>query len=209
MIRIAITDDESLIASSLATLLGLEDDLEVLAVLGSGEDLVEWWRRGLRQEGGHAPADVCVCDLQLTGMDGVETAVAIRALTPAARVLVITSHARPHALKRALAAGVQGFLPKTSTAQRFAEAIRSVHAGGRFIDPDLAALTITAGASPLTGRESELLELAGRGGSVEDIAAAAHLAVGTTRNYLSSAMGKVGAGNRFEAFMIARERGWI
>lgn len=208
MIRIVITDDEALVASSLATLLSLEEDLEVVAVHACGEDLVDWWRRHLALEGA-APADVCVCDLQLTGIDGVETAARIRQLSPGARVLVITSHARPHALKRALAAGVAGFLPKTSTAQRFAEAIRAVHAGGRFIDPDLAAQTITAGASPLTEREAELLDLAGRGRSVEDIADAAHLAVGTTRNYLSSAISKVGAHNRFEAFMIARERGWL
>ncbi|MFC6146801.1 response regulator [Corynebacterium nasicanis] len=198
MIRIAIVDDESLVAQSLATLLSLEEDLEVVAVAASGEELLEWWRRG--QE-----LDVCVCDLQLGGIDGIETA---RRLGEVG-VLIVTSHARPRALKEALAAGVRGFLPKTSTAADFAAAIRAVHAGRRHIDPELAAWTISAGESPLTERETELLELAGRGGSVEDIAAAAHLAPGTTRNYLSSAMAKVGAQNRFEAYTRARERGWI
>ncbi|MDO5512218.1 response regulator transcription factor [Corynebacterium sp.] len=202
MIRIAIVDDESLVASSLATLLGLEDDLEVAVVAGSGEELVEWWRRGQQ-------ADVCVCDLQMGGIDGIETARRIRELSPGAGVLIVTSHARPRALKQALAAGVLGFLPKTSTAVDFATAIRAVHAGRRHLDPELAALTISAGESPLSEREAELLELAGQGGSIEDIASAVHLAAGTTRNYLSSAMAKVGAQNRFEAYTRARERGWI
>lgn len=207
MIRIAVVDDESLVASSLATLLGLEEDLEVAVVCGSGEELVAWWRK--RQALGEETADVCVCDLQMGGLDGVDTAVALRELTPSVRVLIVTSHSRPRQLKRALAAGVLGFLPKTSTAEEFATAIRTVQAGRRYLDPELAALTIAAGESPLTGREAEVLELAGRGGSVDDIAATAHLASGTTRNYLSSAMGKVGAQNRFEAYTRARELGWI
>lgn len=208
MIRIVIADDETLVASSLATLLGLEEDLQVVATCASGEELCEWWARELAHQG-RDPADVCVCDLQMTGMDGIESVARVRELSPGAQAVVVTSHARPAALKRALAAGVGAFLPKTSTAARFAEAIRTVHSGGRYIDPDLAALTISAQASPLTRREVELLELAGRGGSVEDIAAAAHLAVGTTRNYLSAAMSKTGAHNRFEAYMTARERGWL
>lgn len=202
MIRIAIVDDESLVAQSLGTLLGLEEDLDVAVVAGSGEELLEWWRRGRE-------VDVCVCDLQMGGIDGIETARRIRELSPGTGVLIVTSHARPRALKEALSAGVQGFLPKTSTAADFATAIRAVHAGRRHIDPELAAQTISVGQSPLTEREAELLELAGRGGSVEDIAAAAFLAPGTTRNYLSSAMNKVGAQNRFEAYTRARELGWI
>ncbi|MDO5669332.1 MAG: response regulator transcription factor [Corynebacterium sp.] len=202
MIRIAIVDDESLVAQSLGTLLGLEEDLEVAVVAASGEELIDWWRRGQQ-------VDVCVCDLQMGGIDGIETARRIWDISPQVQVLIVTSHARPRALKQALAAGVLGFLPKTATAADFATAVRAVHAGRRHIDPELAALTISAGESPLTEREAELLELAGQGGSVEDIAAAAYLAPGTTRNYLSSAMSKVGAQNRFEAYTRAREHGWI
>lgn len=209
MIRLVVTDDEALVASSLATLLGLEDDLEVAAVCASGEELLEWWRRELARRPARPPADVLVCDLQLTGADGIETAVAVRRISPPVRALVVTSHARPAALRRALAAGVEGFLPKTSSAAAFAEAIRTVHSGGRYVDPQLAAAALAAGESPLTEREAELLGLAGTGASVEQIAERANLAPGTTRNYLSSAMGKLGASNRFEAYMRARERGWV
>lgn len=207
MITIAIADDESLVASSLATLLGLEDDLAVLVTCGSGEEMLTWWTR--QQTMAQPVAQVCVLDLQLGGIDGIETAVKLRELTPELPVLIVTSHARPRLLKRALVNGVLGFLPKTSTAEEFATAIRSVHSGRRYLDQELAAMTISAGESPLTAREEEILELAGRGGSVDEIAAAVHLAPGTTRNYLSQAMSKVGAQNRFEAFTRARERGWL
>lgn len=207
MITIAIADDEALVASSLATLLGLEEDLEVLTVCGSGEEMLAWWRK--RHTQGHAVADVCVLDLQLGGIDGIDTAITLRELTPDLPVVIVTSHARPRQLKRALVNGILGFLPKTSTAEDFAGAIRNVHTGRRYIDPELAALTISAGESPLTEREEEVLELAGKGWSVEEIAAAVYLAPGTTRNYLSQAMGKVGAQNRFEAFTRARELGWL
>lgn len=213
MIRIAVTDDESLVASSLATLLSLEEDLTVVAVLRSGEELVEWWERGGTSptEGadGDSPADVLVCDLQLGGIDGVEAVTRVREHAPNLPALIVTSHARPAALKRALASRIQGFLPKTSSTAEFATAIRTVHAGRRYLDPETAALAISAGDSPLTAREAELLALAGRGISVDEIAAEAHLAPGTCRNYLSNAMAKVGASNRFEAFTVARERGWV
>jgi two-component system response regulator DesR len=204
-ITVVVVDDEALVASSLSTLLGLEEDLEVLATLGSGEELLDWW------DAGHT-ADVVVMDLQLGGIDGVETARRLGekpAGTAGAAVLIVTSHGRPRQLKQALAAGVSGFVRKTSTAAEFAAGVRTVHAGRRYLDPDLAAAAIGAGESPLTEREAEVLEAAGRGGSVERIAAEVHLASGTTRNYLSAAMGKTGASTRFEAWRIARERDWL
>lgn len=203
MISISIVDDEALIASSLATLLSLEPDLDVRPTAGSGEELIETWADPSNR------TDVCVLDLQLGGIDGIDTATRLMETTPDLAVLIVTSHARLRQLKRALAAGVLGFLPKTSTADEFATAIRTVHAGRRYIDPELAAMTISAGESPLTNREEEVLELAGQGLSAEEIAVAAHLAPGTTRNYLSQAMTKVGAQNRFEAFTRARELGWL
>jgi len=204
MITVVVVDDEALVASSLSTLLGLEEDLDVLATLGSGEELLDWW------DAGHA-ADVVVMDLQLGGIDGVETARRLGEKTTGATaaVLIVTSHGRPRQLRQALAAGVPGFIRKTSTAAEFAAGVRTVHAGRRYLDPDLAAAAIGAGESPLTEREAEVLEAAGRGGSVEQIAAQVHLASGTTRNYLSAAMGKTGASTRFEAWRIARERDWL
>lgn len=207
MIRVAVCDDESLVASSLSTLLSLEDDLEIAVVAGSGEELVAWWKKAMATSAQRA--DVVVMDLNLGGIDGIDTTEQLLALDSAPQVLVVTSHARPRALQRALATGARGFLPKTSSAADFSTAIRTVHAGRRYIDADLAAQTISLGDSPLTAREAEVLEAAGTGGSVEDIASQVYLAVGTTRNYLSSAMGKVGAANRFEAFQRARELGWI
>lgn len=200
-IRVAVVDDESLVASSPSTLLSLEDDLEVTVTLGSGEELLDWCRA-------HADGlpDVVVMDLQMGGIDGVEAAAA---LPDGVTVLIVTSHGRPRQLKRALAGGVLGFVPKTASAEEFATAVRTVHAGRRYLDPELAAAAIGAGESPLTEREAELLEIAGQGGSVEQIAATVHLAPGTTRNYLSSAMGKTGASTRFEAWRKARERGWL
>lgn len=205
MIAVALLDDETLVANSLATLIGLEEDIDVVHVAYSAADFLTWWNNAA------ALPDVVVTDLQLShtrdnddGLDGIAVAERI-----AARVVVVTSHARPAVVKRALAAGVLGILPKTASAEDFAAAIRAAHAGKRHVDQDLAAATIAAGDSPLTEREAEVLALAGRGRSIEAIAEAAHLAPGTTRNYISSAMTKTGAENRFEAYTIANERGWL
>lgn len=197
MIKVAIADDEALVAQSLATLLGLEDDIEVVRTACSGRELIDWCAVH--------PIDVAVLDLQMPGLDGIDTA---SQLADAA-VLIVTSHPRPQALKRALAANVLGFVPKTSSAEQFAQAIRAVAQGKRFLDPEVAALAISVGESPLTDSEARVLEAAGTGASVADIAAQVCLAAGTTRNYLSSAMAKTGAQNRFEAYTVARERGWI
>lgn len=197
MIRVVIVDDEALVASSLATLLSLEDDIEVLAVLSSGEELLDWAQRGT--------ADVVVTDLHLQGIDGIEAA----AQVPDAKTVVITSHPRPAALKRALSANILGFLPKTSTAEQFAAAIRATYAGKRFLDPEVAAAAIAAGESPLTESEARVLREVSGAGTINDIAKRCFLAAGTVRNYLSSAMSKTGTNNRHEAYAVATERGWI
>ena len=163
MISVIVIDDEQLIASSLATLLELEEDLVVVATFYSGEAALSWWQNQ------SVTPDVCITDLQLGGIDGVEVGKKIMAVTPTAKVLIVTSHSRPVQLKRALAAGIQGFMAKTSSAEEFATAIRTMHQGKRYIDPELAALTISSGNSPLTEREAEVLEAAGTGGSVEEI----------------------------------------
>ncbi|MBW0272658.1 LuxR family transcriptional regulator [Nocardia sp. MH4] len=206
MIPVYLADDETLIRAALATMLDLEADLEVVAHVGSGAELVDLWRR--RAEAA-APMAVAVIDLQMPGIDGVDTAVELQRITPGAGTLIVTSHGRPGYLKRALAAGVRGFLPKTTSAATLAEVIRTVHRGGRYVDPELAAEAISAGDTVLTAREADVLEFAADGASVDDIARRAHLSPGTTRNYLSSAMSKLGVANRYEAALKAREKGWI
>ncbi len=143
------------------------------------------------------------------GADGVAVATSLRDELPSCRVMIVTGHGRPGNLKQALAAGVRGFVPKTVSAQRLAELVRSVHAGNRYIDPELAADAIAAGDSPLTAREAEVLELAADGAPVAEIAERAALSPGTVRNYLSSAVTKLGAENRHSAVRLARERGWV
>ncbi|AHI21520.1 response regulator transcription factor [Corynebacterium vitaeruminis] len=201
-ITVHITDDESLIASSLATLLRLEDDIEVVGTSGTGEQLLEALAT-------RPVPDVVVLDLHMPGIDGITTAEQALADHPGLAVLIVTSHARPRGLKRALAVGVRGFLPKTADANEFADAIRALKKGRKYIDQELAAAALDMEASPLTEREVEVLEQAGTGASVNDIAAAVHLAPGTARNYLSSAIAKTGAINRIDAFHKAREAGWI
>ncbi|ALG86429.1 response regulator [Gordonia phthalatica] len=206
MIPILMADDETMIRSALATMLGLEDDLEVIAHVGSGEELLDLWRR--RVDAGE-PTAVAVLDLQMPGIDGIETGLKVLELSPDAGVLIVTSHGRPGYLKRALAGGVRGFLPKTASSATLATVIRTVHGGGRYVDPELAAEAISAGDSALTAREADVLEFALDGASVEEIAKRAHLSPGTTRNYLSAAMSKLGVANRYEAAVKARELGWI
>ncbi|NJQ08367.1 response regulator transcription factor [Streptomyces lonarensis] len=200
-IRVLLADDEHLIRGAVAALLALEEDLTVVAEAASGPEAVAMAQA-------HRP-DVAVLDLQMPGADGVAVATAIRAELPSCRTMIVTGHGRPGHLKRALAAGVRGFMPKTVSAQRLAEIIRSVHAGQRFVDPDLAADAISSGDSPLTTREAELLELAADGAPIAEIAERAALAAGTVRNYLSSAVAKLQADNRHAAVRIARENGWI
>lgn len=201
MIRVLLADDENLIRSALATMMALEDDIEIVAQTESGEEAVEAATT-------HSP-DVAVLDLQMGGIDGIEAAGQIAAALPSCAAIIVTSHGRPGYLKKALAAGVRGFLPKTTSASTLAEVVRTVHGGGRYVDPTLAAEAIGAGDSPLTPREADVLEYAADGASIAEIAERAHLTQGTTRNYLSAAAAKLGAANRHEACAIARRYGWI
>lgn len=201
MIRILLADDENLIRDALATLLSLEDDLEVVVQAASGPEALAAARK-------HSP-DVAVLDLQMPGLDGIEVAQALATEVPGCGVVMVTSHGRPGYLKRALEAGVRAFLPKTVSSRVLADVVRQVQAGGRYVDPELAAEAIAAGSSPLTPREADVLELAAGGAPVEEIATRASLAPGTVRNYVSSAAAKLGATNRHEAVHLARRHGWI
>ncbi|MFF5227734.1 DNA-binding response regulator [Dactylosporangium sp. NPDC000521] len=201
MIRVLLADDEHLIRGAIAALLSLEDDMEVVAQAATGAEAISL-ARALRP-------DVAVLDLQLPDLDGVTVATTLHAEVPACRTMIVTSHGLPGHLKRALTGGVRGFLAKTVAAEVLATVVRAVHAGGRYVDPQLAAEAISAGDSPLTAREADVLRLAGDGAPVDEIARRAALSPGTVRNYLSSAVTKTGAANRHEAVRIARGRGWI
>ncbi|MGW1885540.1 response regulator [Streptomyces sp. NPDC001970] len=194
------TDDEHLIRVALAALLGLGEDL-VVAEAASGPEALAMARA-------HRP-DVAVLDLRMPGADGVNVATSLRAELPECRTMIVTGHGRPGHLKRALAAGVRGFVPKPLSAQQLAENIRTVHRGNRYVDPELARAAISAGDSPLTAREAEVLEPAGDGAPIAEIAERASLSQETVRNYLSSAAAKPGAENRHTAVRLARERGWV
>lgn len=200
-IKVIVADDERLIRDAFAALLGFEDDIEVVAVASSGAQAVAEATR-------HTP-DVALLDLQMPGMDGIETASTLLREHPDLATMIVTSHGRPGYLKRALEAGVRGFVPKTVSAPALASAVRSVSSGSRYIDPDLAAEAMQAGDCPLTARECDVLELAADGTAIDEIAAKASLSAGTVRNYLSSAMFKLDAANRHEAVATARRYGWI
>jgi two-component system response regulator DesR len=200
-IAILLAEDEHLIRGALAALLRLEDDFDVVAEAGTGTEALSM-ARALRP-------DVAILDLQLPDLDGITVARALHDELPRCRTLIVTSHGRPGYLKRALANGVRGFLPKTVSAEVLADVVRTIHKGGRYVDPTLASEAISAGDSPLTPREADVLELAADGASVEEIAQRASLSPGTVRNYLSSASAKIGATNRHEAARVARRYGWI
>ncbi|MGY1720057.1 MULTISPECIES: response regulator [unclassified Blastococcus] len=201
MIRVLLADDENLIRSALAALLALEDDLDVVAEAASAAEALAMARA-------HSP-DVAVLDLQLPDRDGISLAADLAAFLPGCGLVIVTGHGRPGHLKRALEAGVRGFLPKTVNAGVLTTVVRTVHSGGRYVDPELAAEAISAGDSPLTPREADILELAAGGAPVEEIAARAHLSPGTVRNHLSAAAAKLRAPNRHAAVAEARRHGWI
>lgn len=204
-IRVLLADDEQLIRDALASLLALEDDIEIVATAASGEEAVAAAER--------TEPDVAVLDLQMGtavgDIDGIEAAARILAARPATACMLVTSHGRPGYVKKAMSVGVRGFLPKTTSAGALARVVREVHGGGRHVDPQLAAEAIAAGDSPLTAREADVLELAASGAPVEEIAQRAHLSPGTVRNYLSAAAQKLGVANRYEAVRFARAQGWI
>lgn len=200
-ITVLLADDENLVRSALRALLSLEPDIDIVAEAASGTEALAMARA-------HRP-DVAVLDLQMPEPDGIAVAAAMRTELPETRTMIVTSHGRAGHLKRALAAGVRGFLPKTVSSGVLADVVRTVHSGGRFVDPELAAEAISAGESPLTPREADVLELAAGGAPVDEIAERASLSPGTVRNYLSSCVTKLGAANRHEAVEVARKHGWI
>jgi two-component system response regulator DesR len=200
MIRILLAEDQAMVRGALSALLGLEEDIEVLAAAADGEAA---WRDLQRLQ-----PDVLVTDIEMPGLSGLELAQRIQRHELATRVVIVTTFARAGFLRRALDAGVCGYLLKDSPAEDLAEALRKVHRGGRAIDPQLA-LDAWGKADPLNDRERQVLRLAGEGMSAGDIASQLNLSQGTVRNYLSEAIGKLGVGNRIEAYRLARQQGWL
>ncbi|WFE65312.1 response regulator transcription factor [Micromonospora sp. WMMD714] len=200
MIRIVIADDEELIRGALVALLSLEPDIEVVADVADGEAAVA-------AAVAHRP-DLTLLDLEMPGLDGVDAARRLLRLVPT-RVVIVTRHARPGTLKRALSAGVHGFVPKSTPASELARIIRSVAAGERYIDARLAASALTEQESPLTARETDVLRLTRDGLPTKEIARQLSLAHGTARNHISSAMTKLDVDSRTAAATIAWEQGWI
>jgi two-component system response regulator DesR len=200
-IRLLLADDQALVRGALAALLDLEGDLEVVAQVGRGDEVLEAARR--------SGADVALLDVEMPGLDGIAAAAALRAGYPACRSLIVTTFGRPGYLRRALDAGASGFVVKDTPAEQLADAVRRVHAGLRVVDPELAVESLAVGESPLTERERDVLRHAADGRTVAEIARAALLSEGTVRNYLSSAIGKTSARTRAEAVRIAEENGWL
>ncbi|TCC01828.1 response regulator transcription factor [Kribbella soli] len=200
-IRLLIADDQALVRGALAALLDLEPDLEVVSEVGRGDEVIEAAKS--------ARPDVALLDVEMPGLDGIEAAAALRTAVPGVRVLMVTTFGRPGYLRRAMEAGAAGFVVKDTPATQLADAVRRVHQGLRVVDPSLAAETLVAGTSPLTGRESDVLRAAREGGTVADIAKELHLSEGTVRNHLSAAIGKTGARTRAEAARIAIDNGWL
>jgi len=200
-IRLLIADDQALVRGALAALLDLEPDLEVVSEVGRGDEVIDAAK--------NARPDVALLDVEMPGLDGIEAAAALRVAVPGVRVLMVTTFGRPGYLRRAMEAGAAGFVVKDTPATQLADAVRRVHQGLRVVDPSLAAETLVAGTSPLTGRESDVLRAAREGGTVADIAKELHLSEGTVRNHLSAAIGKTGARTRAEAARIALDNGWL
>ncbi len=200
-IRLLLADDQALVRGALAALLDLEPDLEVVAEVGSGDEVVPAATE-------HRP-DVALLDVEMPGKDGIEATRELKAAAPSTRVLIVTTFGRPGFLRRALLAGADGFVVKDTPARQLADAVRRVHAGLRVVDPVLAADSLTSGESPLTARETDVLRAARDGAAVATVAGRLFLSEGTVRNHLSSAIGKTGATNRAEAVRIAEENGWL
>lgn len=200
-IRVLIADDQALVRGALATLLDLEPDLDVVAQLGRGDEVVAAARE-------HR-ADVAMLDVEMPGLDGIAAARALVAGYPACRALIVTTFGRPGYLRLALEAGAFGFVVKDTPSSQLADAVRRVAAGTRVVDPTLAAESLAAGPSPLSPRETDVLLAFRDDGTAAQVAARLHLSEGTVRNHLSAAIGKTGARNAAEAVRLAAENGWL
>ena len=201
MIRLLVADDQELIRGAFVALLALQDDFEVVAAVGRGDEIVAAAKE-------HRP-HVALLDIEMPGIDGLAAAGALTREVPECRSLILTTFGRPGYLKRAMEYGAWGFVVKDAPPEQLVDAIRRVTAGERVVDPVLAADSLRSGESPLTARERDVLIAARPGTSVSEIAGKLFLSEGTVRNYLSAAIAKTGTRNRVEAVRTADERGWL
>jgi two-component system response regulator DesR len=201
VIRVLIAEDQALVRGALASLLSLEPDIEVVAEVERGDRVVEAARR--------TGAGIALLDIEMPGLDGLAAAETLARELPECRALIVTTFGRPGYMRRAMLSGAAGYLLKDAPSSELADAIRRVAAGERVVDPALAAAALREGESPLTPREHELLAAAREHATISELAAAAHLSPGTARNYLSSAMRKLGARTRAEAVRVAEDKGWL
>jgi two-component system response regulator DesR len=200
-IRVLIAEDQAMIREALAALLSFEDDIEVVAQVGRGDEVVA--------AATEHDAEVALLDIEMPGLDGLSAASALRRAKPDLKIVILTTFGRPGFMRRAMETGVSAFLVKDSPADRLAQTVRTVLAGGRVIDPDLAAAALAEGDNPLTPRECDVLAASADGSMISEIAAKLYLSEGTVRNYLSACIQKTGARNRTEALRIAEDRGWL
>jgi two-component system, NarL family, response regulator DesR len=201
MIRVLIAEDQAMVRGALASLLTLEGDIEVVAQVARGDEVVDAAR--------DAAPDVALLDIEMPGGDGLSAAGDLADALPDVRAVILTTFGRPGYLRRAMESGARGFVLKDAPATELATAIRRVMDGERVLDPALAAAALAAGESPLTPREAEVLAAARGAAPVADLAEVLHLSQGTVRNYLSSAMQKLGAHSRAEAVKVAEDKGWL
>ena len=201
MIRVLLAEDQAMVRGALAALLTLEGDIEIIAEVGRGDEVLTVALA--------TKPDVALLDIEMPGCDGITAAVALHAQLPSCRVLILTTFGRPGYLRKAMESGVVGFLLKDAPSVQLATAIRRAVAGERVVDPTLAMAALSEGNNPLTERERDVLAAATSGASISEIAASLFLSEGTVRNYLSVAIQKLGAHNRVEAAHIAEEKGWL
>lgn len=201
MIRVMLAEDQAMVRGALAALLGLEGDIEIVAEVARGDEVV--------QAALTTQPDVALLDIEMPGANGLDVAAELHMRLPACRVIILTTFGRPGYLRRAMESGVKGFLVKDAPAAQLATAIRRVAAGERVVDPTLAMSALSDGDNPLTDRERDVLAVAARGASIAEIAEALALSEGTVRNYLSIAIQKLNAHNRVEAARIAEQKGWL
>jgi two-component system, NarL family, response regulator DesR len=201
VITVLLADDQHLVRGALAALLALEHDITIVGEVARGDEVVD---RVIELQ-----PDVALLDVEMPGIDGLAAAAAITKLAPATRILILTTFGRPGYLRRAMESGASGFIVKDAPADQLANAVRRVYRGERVVDPILAAETLAAGPSPLTGRERDVLIASRDSPTVATIAARLFLSEGTVRNYLSSVIAKTGARNRAEALRIAEVHGWL
>jgi len=201
VIRVLLAEDQAMIRGALAALLASEDDIEVVAQVDRGDRVLA--------EALRTTPDVALLDIEMPGKDGIAAAAELREQLPSCRVLILTVFGRPGYLRKAVDAGVMGFLLKDAPPDQLAAAIRRTARGERVVDPQLALAALSEGSSPLTPRERDVLAMSVRGASVEEVARSLHLTNGTVRNHLSIAIQKLNAHNRVEAARIAEEKGWL